>query len=366
MVSLARPMLADANFVKKAMEDRSNEINTCIGCNQACLDHVFVGKVASCLVNPRACHETELTYTNTMHSKNIAIVGAGPAGLACAVTAAKRGHKVTLYDKDSAIGGQFNIAKQIPGKEEFYETLRYYQTKIDKYGITLKLNHEVTTEELITYDFDEIVISTGITPRALKLEGINHPKVLSYIDVVKHKKPVGEKVAIIGAGGIGFDVAEYLLHDKSKPFDAHTFMQEWGIDDTLSMRGGILSHEVVTHTTREIYLCQRTPGKLGKKLGKTTGWIHRTSLKKHKVKMLSNLSYNKIDDNGLHYTQDGKNHVLEVDNIIICAGQESYNSLAVELAQKNVKSYLIGGAYEARELDAKFAINQGTRLAARL
>ncbi len=364
MVSMARPMLADSNFVLKAMSDRSNEINTCIGCNQACLDHVFVGKVASCLVNPRACHETELIYTKTLYAKNIAVVGAGPAGLSAAVTLAKRGHTVTLFDQENSIGGQFNIAKQIPGKEEFYETLRYYQTKIEKYAINLKLGHEVTTDKLISDKFDEIVIATGITPRALQINGINHPKVLSYIDVIKHKKPVGDKVAIIGAGGIGFDVAEYLLHNKLETQDAISFMQEWAIDYTLSTRGGLLSHKVVPHTTREIYLCQRTPGKLGKKLGKTTGWIHRTSLKKHKVKMLSDLKYTKIDDTGLHFIKDGKNCVLAVDHIIICAGQDSYNKLAVELAAKNVKSHVIGGAFEAHELDAKFAIRQGAELAA--
>jgi 2,4-dienoyl-CoA reductase (NADPH2) len=366
MVSMARPMLADSNFVVKAMTNRSNEINTCIGCNQACLDHVFVGKVASCLVNPRACHETELIYTKTTNTKNIAVVGAGPAGLSTAVTLAKRGHRVTLFDKENSIGGQFNIAKQIPGKEEFYETLRYYQTKIEKYGISLKLGHEVTSDELVAEKFDEIVIATGITPRTPKIDGINHPKVLSYIDVIKHKKPVGDKVAIIGAGGIGFDVAEYLLHNKLETPDAISFMQEWGIDYTLSTRGGLLSHKVIPHTAREIYLCQRTPGKPGKKLGKTTGWIHRASLKKHKVKMLSDLEYTKIDDTGLHFIKDGKTSVLPVDNIIICAGQDSYNKLAVELTAKNIKSHLIGGAFEAHELDAKFAIKQGAELAAAL
>ncbi len=364
MVSMARPMLADSNFVVKAMSNRSNEINTCIGCNQACLDHVFAGKVASCLVNPRACHETELIYTKTTNTKNIAVVGAGPAGLSSAVTFAKRGHNVTLFDKENSIGGQFNIAKQIPGKEEFYETLRYYQTKIEKYGINLKLGHEVTSDKLIAEKFDEIVIATGITPRIPKIDGINHPKVLSYIDVIKYKKTVGDKVAIIGAGGIGFDVAEYLLHNKLDTPDAISFMQEWGIDYTLSTRGGLLSHKVIPHTAREIYLCQRTAGKLGKKLGKTTGWIHRASLKKHKVKMLSDLEYTKIDDTGLHFIKDGKRSVLAVDNIIICAGQDSYNKLAVELAAKNVQSHVIGGAFEAHELDAKFAIKQGAELAA--
>ena len=366
MVSMARPMLADSHFVLKAMSNRSDEINTCIGCNQACLDHVFVGKVASCLVNPRACHETTLTYSMTTISKNIAIVGSGPAGLSCAVTLAKRGHKVTLFDKENNIGGQFNIAKQIPGKEEFYETLRYYNTKIEKYGIKLQLGHEVTTDELIANKFDEIVIATGITPRIPKINGINNPKVLSYIDVIKNKKIVGDKVAIIGAGGIGFDVAEYLLYNKFETPTPQSFMQEWGIDHTLGTRGGLLSHKVIPHSAREIYLCQRTPGKLGKKLGKTTGWIHRASLKNHKVKMLSDLEYIKIDDIGLHFIKDGETSVLPVDNIIICAGQDSYNKLATELSAKNINSHVIGGAFEAHELDAKFAIRQGTELAAAL
>src|SRR6185437_4035732 len=366
MVSMARPMLADADFVLKASKDRANEINTCIGCNQACLDHAFVKKVASCLVNPQACHETELVYTKTLSPKRIAVVGAGPAGLSCAVIAAKRGHKVTLYDKNDMIGGQFNLAKQIPGKEEFYETLRYFKVKIAKYNIDLKLGHEVTMEELLKEQFDEIVIATGILPRTPTFEGINHPKVLSYLEVIRDKKPVGKKVAIIGAGGIGFDVAEYLLHDD-QPISIDEFTHEWGVDKSLTHRGGIVKMPVIETPLREIYLCQRKDGKLGKRLGKTTGWIHRASLKMHKVKMLSGLSYDKIDDVGLHYTHDNQKHVLEVDNIIICAGQESHNALAHALAQQNIANvHVIGGAFLALELDAKFAINQGSRLAATL
>ncbi len=363
MVSMARPFLADADFVVKAYRGKSEEINTCIGCNQACLDHVFVGKVASCLVNPRACHETEIVYTKTNKIKKIAIVGAGPAGLSCAITAAKCGHKVTLYDKNDIIGGQFNLAKQIPGKEEFYETLRYFQVNIAKYGVNLVLNTKVNAIDLLRQSFDEIVIATGILPRQLHIEGINHPKVLSYIDVLKDKKTVGKKVAIIGAGGIGFDVAEYLLHEEGKALDINTFMHEWGIDCSLTNRGGITTSDLPT-PLREIYLCQRTEGKLGKKLGKTTGWIHRASLKMNKVKMLSGISYSKIDDIGLHYVKNGKEDILAVDNIIICAGQESYNALSQELKQYNFNNvHIIGGAFLALELDAKFAINQGTRLA---
>ena len=318
------------------------------------------------MVNPRACHETELVYTHTTNPKHIAVVGAGPAGLACAVTAAKRGHKVTLYDKNDSIGGQFNLAKQIPGKEEFYETLRYFQVKIAKHNVNLKLGHEVTSAELLKEKFDEIIIATGILPRQLSFEGINHPKVLSYIEVIRDKKPVGKKVAIIGAGGIGFDVAEYLLHGD-KPTGIDAFMHEWGVDETLTHRGGMVPAPNIEHPLREIYLCQRTSGKLGKKLGKTTGWIHRASLKMHKVKMLSGLNYDKIDDLGLHYTHADEQHVLEVDNVIICAGQESYNVLAKELNAQHVQNvHTIGGAFLALELDAKFAIDQGSRLAATL
>ena len=364
MVSMARPMLADAAFVLKAYQNRAAEINTCIGCNQACLDHVFVQKVASCLVNPRACHETELIYTPTTQIKHIAIVGAGPAGLSCAVTAAKRGHIVTLLDKNNEIGGQFNLAKQIPGKEEFYETLRYFQVKLVKYKVDVKLGFEVKAAELQAYD--EIVVATGILPRQLNFEGIRHSKVLSYIEVLKEKKPVGKKVAIIGAGGIGFDVAEYLLLNNDKPADAKSFMHEWGIDDSLTHRGGVIPPTIIENPVREIYLCQRSHGKTGQNLGKTTGWIHRASLKMHQVKMLSGMNYIKVDDAGLHYFQNGKIGILDVDNVIICAGQEALNTLAKELQQLNVKNvHVIGGAFLAQELDAEFAINQGARLAAK-
>lgn len=366
MVSMARPMLADARFVLKAVQGRATEINTCIGCNQACLDHAFARKIASCLVNPRACHETELVYAKAKNPKRIAVVGAGPAGLSCAITAAKRGHTVTLYDKSDMIGGQFNLAKQIPGKEEFYETLRYFQVKIAKYKISLKLGHEVSSEDLLKENFDEMVIATGVLPRQLNFTGVDHPKVLNYIEVIRDKKVVGNKVAIIGAGGIGFDVAEFLLHDGSSATIA-SFLHEWGVDTELTHRGAVVPVPIIDKPLREIYLCQRTPGKLGASLGKTTGWIHRASLKMHKVKMLSDLRYDKIDDIGLHYVHAGEKYVLEVDNVIICAGQESSNKLALEISEQlPTKVHTIGGAFLALELDAKFAIKQGAYLGAKL
>lgn len=361
MVSMARPMLADPDFVIKAQNGLSNEINTCIGCNQACLDHVFERKIASCLVNPQACHETELVYKKATKTKKIAIVGAGPAGLSCAITAAESGHQVTLFDKESSIGGQFNMAKRIPGKEEFSETLRYFATKIAKHNVRLRLRTEVSTNDLILGSFDEIVIATGVLPRHVDIPGINNPKVLSYVDVLKNMKPVGEKVAIIGAGGIGFDVAEYLLN-SSHITTPQEFMEEWGIDSNLVNRGGLLPEAKEAKPIREIYLCQRTPGKVGERLGKTTGWIHRASLKKHQVKNLTGISYEKISDDGLHYVKDGESKLLKVDNIIICGGQESYNDLVHKLEEKGVKSHVIGGAFLAKELDAKFAIEQGTKL----
>ena len=363
MVSMARPFLADPDFVIKAQENRADEINTCIGCNQACLDHVFGGVMTSCLVNPRACHETELYITATTNVKKIAVVGAGPAGLSAATTAASRGHQVTLFDSASEIGGQFNIAKQIPGKEEFFETLRYYGRQIELTGVDLQLNRRVTAEQLNNGGFDEVIIATGISPRMPAIEGINHPKVMDYLDVIGAKKSVGQKVAIIGAGGIGFDTAEYITHaGESTSQNIPAFMKEWGIDMTFGSRSGI---EGVTAqpepSPREVYLLQRKTTRVGKGLGKTTGWIHRAGLAMKGVRMMPGCDYSHIDDQGLHITVGDNTQILDVDTIIICAGQDPLRELVDGL---NLPHHLIGGADEAGELDAKRAIDQGTRLAA--
>ncbi|MGJ8760613.1 MAG: FAD-dependent oxidoreductase [Polaribacter sp.] len=368
MISMARPFLADPEWVNKAAEEKVDEINTCIGCNQACLDHVFQQKVASCLVNPRACHETELNYYETVLKKKIAVVGAGPAGLAAATIAAERGHFVTLFDADKEIGGQFNIAKQIPGKEEFYETLRYFNKQIELHNVTVKLNTKVSVEDLKESDFEEIIIATGIKPRALKIEGINHPKVLSYIDVLKLKKPVGKRVAVIGAGGIGFDVSEYLTHEgESTSLNIDAWLKEWGIDKNLEARAGIENVKPVFEPSpREVFMFKRSKGKFGGNLGKTTGWIHRSTLKKKKVQFIGEVSYTKIDDEGLHYVQNEKAKILKVDHIVICAGQVPFKELYQPLLDAGKKVHVIGGADFASELDAKRAINQGARLAADL
>ncbi|ENX37029.1 NADPH-dependent 2,4-dienoyl-CoA reductase [Acinetobacter courvalinii] len=365
MVSMARPMLADPEFVLKASEGRSDEINTCIGCNQACLDHIFSMKIATCLVNPRACYETELIFKETHAVKNIAVIGAGPAGLSFAVYAASRGHKVKVFDASNQIGGQFNIAKTIPGKEEFYETLRYFKRQIElQPNIELVLNHTATYEELSQANYDDIVIATGVTPRQLQFEGIDHPKVLSYIQVLKERVPVGKRVAIIGAGGIGFDTAEYLTHEgDSGSLNPEKFYAEWGIDTTYQHVGGLKAAEL-EKSEREIYLLQRKTASVGAGLGKTTGWIHRTGLKHRDVKMIAGASYDKVDDQGLHITVDGQSRVLEVDNVVICAGQESYTAMFDQLKADGKNVHLIGGAKEAGELDAKRAIRQGAELAA--
>ena len=368
MISMARPFLADPEWVNKAFAEKDDEINTCIACNQACLDHVFEQKVASCLVNPRACHETELNYLPTTNKKNIAVIGAGPAGMAAASIAAQRGHIVTLFDSDSEIGGQFNIAKQIPGKEEFYETIRYFKRQLELHKVTVKLNTRVTGDAFNNDNFDDVIIATGIKPRMPKIEGVSHKKVLSYIDVLKHKKTVGNRVAVIGAGGIGFDVSEYLAHEGESPsLNIEAWLKEWGIDKTITARSGIEGVKAEIHPSpREIFMFKRSKGKFGGKLGKTTGWIHRSTLKKKKVQFINEVQYTKIDDQGLHYVKNEKQITLPVDNVIICAGQTPLKELIEPLEAKGMNVHVIGGADFASELDAKRAIDQGARLAAEI
>jgi 2,4-dienoyl-CoA reductase (NADPH2) len=362
MVSMARPFLADPEFVNKSFQNKGDEINTCIGCNQACLDHTFDRKISSCLVNPIACHETEIKITQAVIKKKIAIIGAGPAGLSAAVTAAKRGHEVYLFDADSEIGGQFNMAKKIPGKEEFYETLRYFRKQLQLLNIKLSLNHYVEQDFLIRSDFDEIILATGVSARTPQIEGVNHPKVLSYIDVLKNQAQIGKNIAIVGAGGIGFDVAEYITAE-SEPTSRSipSFMEEWGVDMNFTNRGGIKSASK-SGAERKVYLLQRTKGKIGSKLGKTTGWIHRAGLKRKNVTNIDGAKYIKIDDDGFHIEVDGKSQVLNVDNVIICAGQDPLNSLYQPLKSAGKSVHLIGGAHVAAELDAKRAIDEATRL----
>jgi len=365
MVSMARPFLADPELMNKAEQGKEDEINTCIACNQGCLDNVFSRERATCLVNPRACYETELNFNKVQNIKKIAVVGAGPAGLAFSINASKKGHDVTIFEQSNEIGGQFNIAKQVPGKEEFNETIRYFKKQVELSNINLKLGFRADIENLT--EFDEVVLATGITPRKIDIEGIDSEKVLSYIDVLRDKKEVGKKVAIIGAGGIGFDVAEYLSHNKESDNKNATanFLKEWGIDPNNEVRGGIEGVEAtVEKSPREITLMQRSKTKIGASLGKTTGWIHRLSLRYKNVKMLNNVQYNKIDDKGLQISRNEKNELLEVDNVIICAGQLSNNELFEPLKEKGIHVHLIGGAEKAGELDAKRAIRQGSELAA--
>ena len=365
MVSMARPFLADADFVVKAAANKGDEINTCIACNQACLDHIFAGRLTSCLVNPRACHETELIIEKAKTPKKVAVVGAGPAGMACATTAAERGHQVTLFDAADRIGGQFNIAKRIPGKEDFNETLRYFGRRIETSGVTLKLNQRADAAAIKAGGFDHVVLATGIVPRKPPIPGIESDKVASYLDIIEGRKEAGKTVAIIGAGGIGFDVGEFLTHAHDDRSEAERFNDEWGIDPGYANRGG-LKAPVDEPGPRRVFLLQRKSSKVGDGLAKTTGWIRRTLLKKRAVQMIGGVTYERIDDAGLHVTVDGEPKTLAVDTIVICAGQEPRRDLQAPLEAAGIPFSLIGGADVAAELDAKRAIDQGTRLAASL
>lgn len=371
MVSMARPFLADADFVNKAAENKADEINTCIGCNQACLDHVFAQKRASCLVNPMACYETELVIEKAKQVKKLAVIGAGPAGLAFSVYAAERGHHVELFDKISEIGGQFNVAKQVPGKEEFFETLRYFNKQISLLDIKVHLNTEQSAEKLLAAGFDEVVLATGIKPRKLDIKGLEEGytsnKVLTYLQVLRDKVEVGNKVAIIGAGGIGFDVATYLS-EKSLTNDAEAWLKNWGVDKQYQQNGALLNKQDIPkhNPTRHITLIQRKTTKVGKGLGKTSGWVHRANLVKQGVTMVAGASYKAITDKGLVIEVDGKEQLLEVDNIIICAGQESNRDLQQKLHDGGLPVHLIGGANVAAELDAKRAIRQAAELAVKI
>lgn len=364
IVSMARPFLADPEFVAKAAADRADTINTCIGCNQACLDHTFSLKITSCLVNPRACHETELVLSPTRRAKRLAVVGAGPAGLAFSVSAAERGHSVTLFDAAGEIGGQLNIAKRVPGKEEFDETLRYFRTQLAERGVDVRLNTTVAAGDLDGYD--EVVVATGVTPRTPEIEGVDHPSVLSYLDVLRDGAEVGERVAIVGAGGIGFDVAEFLTDGgEGASQDPETYFKQWGVDTSYETRGGLRAPER-PRPPRQVHLLQRKTTKVGAGLGKTTGWIHRAEMKHRGVTMVAGATYERIDDDGLHITVDGEPQTVPVDTVVLCTGQEPRRGLYEELIAAGRTAHLIGGADVAAELDAKRAIDQGTRLAAGL
>ena len=372
MVSMARPLLADPEFAIKAEQGRADEINTCIACNQACLDHTFSMKRSSCLVNPRACYETELVYRPATSPRKVAVIGAGPAGMAASTVLAERGHQVTLYDAEDKIGGQFNIAAQIPGKADFLETMRYFRTMLAKHQVELKLGQRASAEALLQSDFDDIIVATGIHPRTPQIEGIDHPKVMSYLDVLKHHKPVGKRVAIIGAGGIGFDVGEFLVHEHglSEEQAKQRWYEEWGVDTSLSSRGAMRA-PVVAAPERQVFLLQRKETSVGKGLGKTSGWVHRAALNMKGVKMMPGCEYQLIDDRGLHILVSGKPELLEVDNVVICAGQTPNRDLADQLeasgaSEKGVSVHVIGGADVAAELDAKRAIKQASELAAAL
>ncbi|MEF8700073.1 MAG: NADPH-dependent 2,4-dienoyl-CoA reductase [Candidatus Accumulibacter sp. UW26] len=363
MVSMARPFLADADFVNKAAAGHADQINTCIACNQACLDEIFAGRPAFCLVNPRACRETELVIRKAAMPRRIAVVGAGPAGMACALTAAERGHWVTLFDEAAAIGGQFNLARRIPGKEEFSETLRYFDRRLNNAGVTCELGRYCAASDLADAGFEHVVLATGIVARQPDLAGIAHEKVIPYADLIEGYRVAGKRVAIIGAGGIGFDVAEFLTHNDDDRDEIERFQDEWGIDPEFTRRGG-LRPALPEAAPREVWLLQRKPAKVGDGLARTTGWIRRTLLKKRGVHMLSGVSYERIDDAGLHIVVDGQPQCLPVDHVIVCAGQEPRRELEADLRAAGVPLSLIGGADVANELDAKRAIDQGTRLAA--
>jgi 2,4-dienoyl-CoA reductase (NADPH2) len=366
MVSMARPLLADPAWANKARAGRSERINTCIACNQACLDHVFQNRRASCLVNPRACHETELKVEPASIRKRIAVIGAGPAGMACASTLGERGHAVTLIDQAGEIGGQFNVAKQIPGKEEFHETLRYFRHRLQDVGVEVRLGQPADATTLREGGYDEVVIATGITPRRVSFPGSDDPRVLGYLDVLARHQPVGARVAIIGAGGIGFDVAEFLVeHLPSPTTDVARWTREWGVDMELNQRSGLQAPQPEP-PARQVWLLQRSEGRPGARLNKTTGWVHRATLKAKQVSMLGKVGYERFDDQGLHVTVDGKAQILPVDNVVICAGQAPNRRLADELIAAGITVHVIGGADVAAELDAKRAIDQGTRLASRI
>jgi 2,4-dienoyl-CoA reductase (NADPH2) len=364
LVSLARPLLADPDWANKARAGRPEAINTCIACNQACLDHVFENKRASCLVNPRAAHETELVYRPAAVPKSIAVVGAGPAGLACATVAAERGHRVTLFDAGDEIGGQFNVAKRVPGKEEFHETLRYFRHRLQDTGVEVRLATPVAATDLD--GFDEVVLATGIRPRQVDFAGADHPMVVGYLDVLLGRVEAAAKVAVIGAGGIGFDVGEFLVHHGVSPtLELPRWQAEWGIDPSFEARGA-LARPRPEPAARQVWLLQRSPGRPGARLGKTTGWIHRATLKAKGVKMLGGVEYLGVDDEGLHIRVDGVEQVLDVGTVVVCAGQEPRRELFDALQARGRQPHLIGGADVAAELDAKRAIDQGSRLAARL
>ncbi|MFD7098489.1 oxidoreductase [Streptomyces xanthophaeus] len=364
LVSLARPFLADADFVAKAAAGRSETINTCIGCNQACLDHTFSGKITSCLVNPRACHETELVLSPTQLKKRVAVVGAGPAGLACAVSAAGRGHAVTLFEASGHIGGQLDIARRIPGKEEFEETIRYYGTQLVDSGVEVRLNTRADVETLQGYD--EVVVATGVTPRIPAIDGVDHPSVVSYLDVLRDGAPVGERVAVVGAGGIGFDVAEYLTDSgEGAAQDPDVYFRHWGVDTEYAGPGGLTAPARPT-PPRQVHLLQRKTTKVGGGLGTTTGWIHRAELKHRGVVSVAGATYDCIDDEGLHITVGGEQRLVPADTVVLCTGQEPRRDLYEALLAAGIDAHLIGGADVAAELDAKRAIRQGTELAASL